>query len=797
LLFTTDCGIIPGLFKGRKTMQSWHSVFLGLRELPKEISEFDLQSFFTFTNTERAAIENRRQPLHRLGLALHIGFLRMCGRPLDAFRIIPAALWRHLGAQCGVGAPDIASLRSLYSRGRTLYDHQQLACRLLGFTWMTEHQRRYFVRVLRDELVRTSERNRLLAFVRGWLYERHVIIPHTRLLRRMIAAAVRQFEEELKTSIVAKVPPNVLSDWRATPGRTLESGVLVQSWLSEAPPKHSSPQIMEMLKRIEFLCSLDVHRHLTDISDALIRRYGYRLALRAPAAGTRIQEPSRTIEIACFLRYCLLNATDQLVLMLRRRVADLWREASGAKSGVDWANLYKQLINELRMLATRTDIADHEAREQLIAILADHSKRKPPSRAHLKREHLVENIRSVRTLLVALVELPWKSDGEHPVIQAMDQLRALYNDNTRILPRGISIELGSVWRPMFDGDDRDRAHRALEVATLLAFRRALRNGSVWIEHSFTFRSRSRLFISKDRWTAERTKHYTRLALPQSPKKFLDPLLDRVRTGLNQVAQAVQEGRIRIDEDIHLHALVAEAEDIEVKKLRTAFDQEIGDVQLPDLMLMVDAQVRFSWIMLGHEPRSPEELLMVYAGILAHGTSMSAAETARMIPQLSASNVRQAMHWAGDRPRLANAASAVFEFMHKHPIAETWGWPNLASSDMMSLETTRRVWQARLDPRRRTPSIGIYTHVHDRWGIFYAQPIVLNERQAGAAIEGVIRQDRIETTQLAVDTHGYTDFSMTLARLLGFDLCPCLRELKQRKLYVGAFCTSPEKWEYDP
>ena len=205
--------------------------------------------------------------------------------PLDAFRIIPAALWRHLGAQCGVGAPDIASLRSLYSRGRTLYDHQQLACRLLGFTWMTEHQRRYFVRVLRDELVRTSERNRLLAFVRGWLYERHVIIPHTRLLRRMIAAAVRQFEEELKTSIVAKVPPNVLSDWRATPGRTLESGVLVQSWLSEAPPKHSSPQIMEMLKRIEFLCSLDVHRHLTDISDALIRRYGYRLGLRAPAGG--------------------------------------------------------------------------------------------------------------------------------------------------------------------------------------------------------------------------------------------------------------------------------------------------------------------------------------------------------------------------------------------------------------------------------------------------------------------------------------------------------------------------------
>jgi TnpA family transposase len=61
--------------------------------------------------------------------------------------------------------------------------------------------------------------------------------------------------------------------------------------------------------------------------------------------------------------------------------------------------------------------------------------------------------------------------------------------------------------------------------------------------------------------------------------------------------------------------------------------------------------------------------------------------------------------------------------------------------------------------------------------------VLNERQAGVAIEGVVRQERIETSQLAVDTHGYTDFAMALARLLGFDLCPRLKDLKQRQLYV--------------
>src|SRR3546814_14051720 len=39
------------------------------------------------------------------------------------------------------------------------------------------------------------------------------------------------------------------------------------------------------------------------------------------------------------------------------------------------------------------------------------------------------------------------------------------------------------------------------------------------------------------------------------------------------------------------------------------------------------------------------------------------------------------------------------------------------------------------------------------------------------------------SQLAVDTHGYTDFAMSHARLLGFDLCPRLKELKQRHLFV--------------
>ena len=343
--------------------------------------------------------------------------------------------------------------------------------------------------------------------------------------------------------------------------------------------------------------------------------------------------------------------------------------------------------------------------------------------------------------------------------------------------------LGPVWNAAIGGLDRERAFRALEVATLFSLRRAVRNGSIWIEHSLSFRGRARLFFTATQWQEESKRHYARLSLPANAATFLKPLLAKVRAGVDAVAAAARSGVLRVDDELHLSVLPAEDEDPEVIKLRTKLDLRIGEVQLPEVILAVDAQVRFSWIMLGREPRSTEELLMVYAGIMAHGTSLTSAECARMIPQLSATSIRQAMRWAGDERRLNQACQAVLQFMQRHPIAATWGRTDLASSDMMSMETTQRVWQARQDPRRNTSSIGIYSHVRDRWGIFHAQPFVLNERQAGVAIEGVVRQEPMETSQLAVDTHGYTDFAMALARLLGFDLCPRLKELKQRHLFV--------------
>ena len=766
-------------------MNDWQSTCLGRRSLPRDLSDFEIEAFFTFSEAERRIIEERRRPVLKLALALQIGFLRMSGRLLEAVRIVPPSLWRHLGEQFDVAAPDLASLRSMYHRRRTLFEHQEVACETLGFHWLSNAQRGALVRVVRDELTRTFDRQRLLQFARRWLYDHRLVVLRERELRALILQALRQYEAQFAAQIVSSVGPQQLSAWKAAIVQPHASGSTMQSWLWAAPAKHSTPQIKGVLDRIEVLKCLGVSAQLTSVPDAALSRYAQRLVSRAPAVAARIAEPARTIEVACFLRYTLLRTTDRLLLMVRRQVADLW---SAAAEGIE-ANLselaqrYQQLLGEVDTLAGSTDLSGEQVRERLRALMQAHRDQAPRSRAQLVRERLMEAAGSARALLRALVQLPWRADSTQPLLEAMHVLQDRYERDERTLPVGCEMALGRVWHTSLAAEDRGRAFVAAEVGTLLNLRRALRNGTVWIDHSLAFRSRETLFIAPAQWQQSRRAHYRRLSLPGDPAAFLEPLAERAQAGVQAVALAAEAGILRIDDELHLTPLEALEEDPKLTKLRAALDKRVGEAQLPELILAVDAQVRFSWIMLGREPRSSRELLMVYAGILAHGTALSAAETARMMPQLTAVSVRQAMKWARDERRLAEACRAVLTFMHRHPISTTWGRSDLASSDMMSLETHRRVFVARNDPRRQTPSIGIYGHTRDRWGISYAQSIVLNERQAGAAIEGVVRDERLETAQLAVDTHGYTDVAMALAKGLGFDLCPRLKALKDRHLFL--------------
>ena len=68
--------------------------------------------------------------------------------------------------------------------------------------------------------------------------------------------------------------------------------------------------------------------------------------------------------------------------------------------------MYKTLLGEVEALSANVAVPDAKLRAGLEALVIDTQKRKPPSRASLVREGLIDAIGPVRSLLAAIAKLP-------------------------------------------------------------------------------------------------------------------------------------------------------------------------------------------------------------------------------------------------------------------------------------------------------------------------------------------------------------------------------------------------------
>jgi TnpA family transposase len=155
----------------------------------------------------------------------------------------------------------------------------------------------------------------------------------------------------------------------------------------------------------------------------------------------------------------------------------------------------------------------------------------------------------------------------------------------------------------------------------------------------------------------------------------------------------------------------------------------------------------------------------------------------MAPGLSVSGLTHALQLLEEPGPLRRANAATVVFLQAHPLASYWGNTVDCAADAMSLDSTRHLWLARTDPKRRTLSTATYIHTLARHGIAYDQPIAINRRQDGAAIEGALRQAVMPIRRVMTDTHGYSAFGMRLGKFVGIDLCPRLKSFRDRRLHI--------------
>jgi TnpA family transposase len=763
--------------------------YLGWERFPANLTEAEVASFFSLSGDQRRAVCRRRRPLNRLGLALQIGFLRLTGASLNSVEMIPPQVLAHIGAELGIAPPRLASIRALYRRRRTLFEHHDAAKQALGVRDLTEHGERALNGFLRREAGDKFLVDELEQAARAWLHDHHYLQLPGRRLRGSAAAARRQHDGGLLVSAVAAVGTEQAKAWPLMLSETMTNGKTRLEWLRDSPASRKTKGLADHIAKIDFLKKLGAEKLDLGLATGMLKAQARSMLYRKPATLKRMRGERKTLEIACFLRLQLLRLTDDGLGMIDYRIADLWRQArTRAEAAVEVElHQHQALVMDLACLVDDENSSDSTVRDQMRRRLAPFlpaGAHGPSTKVDRVRRELATAARGASELLGAASSISLDVPSTHPLAQALATLGRLEVSGGRQLPEGTDNPFGRTWSFLIDQPDREAALGGYRAATLVLLKRSVRNGQASVVHSLEHRAPEDRLIPKAQWQKERARYARNLAVSAKPEVTIRWIKDELATALKAIDAAVSKGDIRIENDrLVVPKLKAAPEDEKLKAIRRELFAGVGKIQLPDLLISIDATTHFSWVLLGRAPRSEHELILLYAALIALGSDLTAADMARMTLNIEADAVGEMMRRIEANGRLPAANRVVLDHFRTLPVTRLWGGGLQASADMMSLDATRRLWTARYDPRRRTPAVGTYTHVLDQWVILHDQAVVLNRRQAGAAIEGALRHESVDLHRVAVDTHGHTHFGMALANLVGFDLAPRLAGMNKRKLYL--------------
>jgi len=487
-------------------MSLWEHRYLGQERFPDALSALEIEHFFTLGEDELAAVRRRRRVLNRLALALQIGFLKMTGGTLNSVEIVPAGVLEHLGRQLGCTPPRIASIRALYRRQRTLFDHQAAALLALGRREPSEHAERGLVAHLRREAAAVFDNAELMACARSWLVDHDYLLLRERELRRLVGAARRHQEQALFKVIAAIAGPDRETWLPRLLAPIEEGGISRLEWLGAVPSGRGPTSLEAQIDKVAFLKELGADRLVfSDLPFAGLQHFARRMMTRKAAALARLKDPHCTIEIACFLRLQLLQLTDASLTLLDHRIAARWREARERVAAVQASRLHRfhRLLGDL---ASRTDdeaLGASELRSRLRDLIAPFAAEHRTTRVAQVRQELGHKSSELARLLKTVQAVELTIPAGHAVAVAfatLDSLAAAPN----ALPTTAPQPFGSSWQNLIDQPDRAAALGCFRAATVMALKRAAKR--------FDY-GRSQLFPSRRRGQADPRASVAALARP--------------------------------------------------------------------------------------------------------------------------------------------------------------------------------------------------------------------------------------------------------------------------------------------